>query len=124
MRPTRRLLATAAAGAGNGGAAGGGAGGILRPAPPMALLPPIPLYRRILRSHRKHLPPRMRLLGDEYVKAEFRAHRQVDNPAHLVSLCLPTCLPTLLDPGHLLEKCSRLRVGEGSGLLIPHRTYT
>jgi len=26
----------------------------------------------------------MRLLGDEYVKAEFRAHRDVDNPVHLI----------------------------------------
>lgn len=26
----------------------------------------------------------MRVLGDEYVKAEFRAHRSVDNPAHLI----------------------------------------
>ncbi|KJZ79065.1 hypothetical protein HIM_01216 [Hirsutella minnesotensis 3608] len=26
----------------------------------------------------------MRVLGDEYVKAEFRAHRAVDNPAHLI----------------------------------------
>lgn len=55
----------------------------LRPAP-MALLPPIPLYRRILRAHRHKLDPQMRLLGDEYVKAEFRAHRQVDNPIHIV----------------------------------------
>jgi hypothetical protein len=52
---------------------------------PLALLPPIPLYRRLLRSHRKHLPREMRLLGDEYVKAEFRAHRNVDNPVHIVS---------------------------------------
>ncbi|KAK3329564.1 hypothetical protein B0H66DRAFT_597140 [Apodospora peruviana] len=51
---------------------------------PMALLPPIPLYRRLLRAHRKHLPSEMRLLGDEYVKSEFRAHRNVDNPAHLI----------------------------------------
>lgn len=50
----------------------------------MALLPPIPLYRRLLRAHRKYLPAEMRLLGDEYIKAEFRAHRNVDNPAHLV----------------------------------------
>jgi hypothetical protein len=50
----------------------------------MALLPPIPLYRRLLRAHRKHLPSEMRILGDEYIKAEFRAHRKVDNPAHLV----------------------------------------
>lgn len=26
----------------------------------------------------------MRLLGDEYIKAEFRAHRDVENPVHLV----------------------------------------
>ncbi len=52
---------------------------------PTALLPPIPLYRRLLRAHRTHLPAEMRLLGDEYIKAEFRAHRDVDNPAHIVS---------------------------------------
>lgn len=52
--------------------------------PPMALLPPIPLYRRLLRAHRKHLPHDMRLLGDEYIKSEFRAHRKVDNAAHLI----------------------------------------
>ncbi|KOS20742.1 Acetate non-utilizing protein 9 [Escovopsis weberi] len=51
---------------------------------PLALLPPIPLYRRLLRAHRKFLPAEMRLMGDEYVKAEFRAHRKVDNPAHLI----------------------------------------
>ncbi|KAI0203835.1 ACN9-domain-containing protein [Astrocystis sublimbata] len=72
MRATSRFLATAAS-TGNG----------LRPAP-LALLPPIPLYRRLLRAHRKYLPQEMRLLGDEYIKAEFRAHRNVDNPAHLV----------------------------------------
>ncbi|KAJ4196394.1 hypothetical protein NW755_001180 [Fusarium falciforme] len=55
----------------------------LRPNP-MALLPPIHLYRRLLRAHRKHLPAEMRILGDEYIKAEFRAHRKVDNPAHLI----------------------------------------
>jgi len=51
---------------------------------PMALLPPIPLYRRLLRAHRKHLHREMRLLGDEYVKSEFRAHRNVENPVHIV----------------------------------------
>ncbi|KAJ8128342.1 hypothetical protein O1611_g5289 [Lasiodiplodia mahajangana] len=72
MRATSRLLAAAAT-TGNG----------LRPAP-LAILPPIPLYRRLLRAHRKHLPPDMRLLGDQYVKNEFRLHRDVDNPAHLI----------------------------------------
>ena len=51
---------------------------------PPALLPPIPLYRRLLRGHRKFLPKEMRLLGDEYVKSEFRAHREIDNPVHIV----------------------------------------
>lgn len=51
---------------------------------PLALLPPIPLYRRILRAHRKFLPHQMRVLGDEYVKSEFRAHRNVENPVHII----------------------------------------
>lgn len=80
MKPTTsRLLASAA---------GPGTRSLLRPEP-LALLPPIPLYRRLLRAHRKHLPRQMRLLGDEYVKAEFRAHRNVENPAHLVSVSVP-----------------------------------
>ncbi|KAI5462955.1 putative ACN9 family domain-containing protein [Mariannaea sp. PMI_226] len=52
----------------------------------VALLPPVHLYRRLLRAHRKHLPPEMRLLGDEYIKAEFRAHRNVENPAHMARI--------------------------------------
>ncbi|CAJ2501026.1 Uu.00g038790.m01.CDS01 [Anthostomella pinea] len=71
MRATTRLLATATTGNG------------LKPAP-MAILPPIPLYRRLFRAHRKHLPSEMRVLGDEYIKAEFRAHKDIDNPAHLI----------------------------------------
>lgn len=51
----------------------------------MALLPPLPLYRRLLRAHRRHLPPDMRLLGDEYIRSEFRSHREVENPVHIVS---------------------------------------
>ncbi|KAJ8072026.1 hypothetical protein PM082_015584 [Marasmius tenuissimus] len=47
------------------------------------LLPPKPLYRRLLRAHR-YLPQEMRLLGDDYVKAEFRRHRQVTNPVHII----------------------------------------
>lgn len=50
----------------------------------MALLPPIPLYRRLLRMHRK-LPLEQRLLGDMYVKAEFNAHKDIDNPVQIVS---------------------------------------
>jgi hypothetical protein len=26
----------------------------------------------------------MRILGDSYVKAEFRAHRKVENPVHII----------------------------------------
>jgi hypothetical protein len=50
----------------------------------LALLPPLQLYRRILRVHRRKLDPEMRILGDSYVKAEFRAHRTVENPLHIV----------------------------------------
>lgn len=57
---------------------------------PLALLPPIPLYRRLLRAHRKCLPVEMRLLGDEYVKSEFRAHRDIDNPVHIVGISMAT----------------------------------
>lgn len=76
MRAASRLLAKAS----TVGTPSGGLGVV-----PHALLPPIPLYRRLLRGHRKHLPPEMRVLGDEYVKSEFRAHRNVDNPIHIVS---------------------------------------
>lgn len=49
-----------------------------------ALLPPIPLYRRLLRAHRHALAPEMRSLGDAYIKDEFRRHRKTDNPLHLI----------------------------------------
>lgn len=42
------------------------------------------LYRRLLRVHRK-LSIEMRSLGDDYVKAEFRRHRNVDNPLQIVA---------------------------------------
>ena len=83
MRLSSRLLANpTAVGTTNG----------LKPAP-LALLPPIPLYRRLLRAHRKNLDPQMRLLGDEYIKSEFRSHRNVENPMHIVSLILCYCHP-------------------------------
>ncbi|KAI8971721.1 hypothetical protein BDF20DRAFT_824461 [Mycotypha africana] len=47
------------------------------------LLAPLKLFREILRAHRS-LPPAMRSLGDEYVKAEFKRHKTIDNPAHIV----------------------------------------
>ncbi|OCL01684.1 putative ACN9 family domain-containing protein [Glonium stellatum] len=74
MRIFQRLLATATA---------AGSAKPLRPAQ-MALLPPIPLYRRLLRAHRNKLPPQQRLLGDEYVKSEFRAHRNIDSPVQII----------------------------------------
>lgn len=74
MRPALRLLATASTGAHPG---------TLTPLPSV-LLPPLQLYRRLLRAHRRKLPAEMRVLGDEYVKNEFRAHRNVENPVHIV----------------------------------------
>lgn len=49
-----------------------------------AVLPPLQLYRRILRAHRRKLPGEMRVLGDSYVKNEFRAHKTAENPLHIV----------------------------------------
>lgn len=68
----------------------------------VALLPPLPLYRRILRVHRRKLDPEMRILGDLYVKSEFRAHRSVENPVHIVRLlravqCWTQCRLTVVD---------------------------
>lgn len=51
---------------------------------PLALLPPIPLYRRLLCIHRKKLDPESRLIGDTYLKAEFRRHKDIENPLHIV----------------------------------------
>lgn len=47
------------------------------------LLPPLDLYRAILRSHRK-LPYDQRSLGDTYVRSEFRAHKDIDNPLQII----------------------------------------
>ncbi|KAL9181951.1 hypothetical protein ACHAXT_012294 [Thalassiosira profunda] len=33
------------------------------------------LYKSILRAHERYLPSAMRLMGDQYVKAEFRLHK-------------------------------------------------
>lgn len=51
--------------------------------PLIPILPPLPLYRRVLRANRK-LDPQVRLLGDDYVKAEFRAHKTTDNPLYII----------------------------------------
>lgn len=51
--------------------------------PVQPLLPPVHLYRKILREHR-NLPPLQRELGDQYVKNEFRLHRSAENPLHIV----------------------------------------
>ncbi|RXK40667.1 acetate non-utilizing protein 9, mitochondrial [Tremella mesenterica] len=48
------------------------------------LIPPIPLYRRLLRIHR-HLTPEMRFMGDSYIKSEFRLTRKTDNPLHIIA---------------------------------------
>lgn len=48
-----------------------------------ALLPPLPLYRRILHAH-KQLPLEMKSLGDTYVRDEFRRHAEIDNPLQIV----------------------------------------
>jgi len=73
MRASLRQLATATA--------AGSAPGLRRT--PAALLPPIQLYRRVLRANRR-LPTEMRVLGDNYVKSEFKQHKSVENPLHII----------------------------------------
>ncbi|CAG8653544.1 6118_t:CDS:1 [Ambispora leptoticha] len=51
--------------------------------PNKSLPSPLTLYRQILRTHR-HLPAAHRALGDAYVKAEFKRHKDIDNPVHIV----------------------------------------
>jgi ATP-dependent RNA helicase DHR2 len=106
LKASARLLATAATTTNNG----------LRPA--LALLPPIPLYRRLFRAHRNHLPTEMRLLGDEYIKAEFRAHRDVDNPAHMVSQ-----LSYLLSDGRRTEPIEATNLSSKIGFLTEWQLY-
>lgn len=79
---------------------------------PLALLPPIPLYRRLLRAHRKFLPKEMRLLGDEYVKSEFRAHRSTDNPGKTTTFSLIT---------HSLSSQNQIQDVEVNVISSPHR---
>lgn len=55
----------------------------LRPVPRLEVLPPLRLYRRLLRAHRL-LPFEQRMLGDSYVKNEFRLHKDIDNPAQII----------------------------------------
>ena len=72
MRITPRILAKVS-------------GRSVTPLPPnLQLLPPLRLYRRLLRAHRRYLPPAARAIGDEYVKAEFRRTKDTENPAHVV----------------------------------------
>jgi Complex1_LYR-like len=52
--------------------------------PNLQVLPPLPLYRRLLRAHRKYLPAAARVIGDEYVKAEFRRTKDTENPVHII----------------------------------------
>ncbi|KNZ44722.1 hypothetical protein VP01_889g7 [Puccinia sorghi] len=49
----------------------------------ISVLPPLVLYRRLLRAHRD-LPIAMRSLGDVYVKDEFRRCRSIDNPIQII----------------------------------------
>ncbi|KAI9702032.1 MAG: acetate non-utilizing protein 9 [Candelina mexicana] len=85
---------------------------------PMALLPPIPLYRRLLRTHRKRLPREMRLLGDEYVKSEFRAHRDVENPVHIIGFLTEWQMyaQKLEGDNWLEEKLDRGKIDKMSGM--------
>ncbi|KAI7849535.1 hypothetical protein BDC45DRAFT_271824 [Circinella umbellata] len=50
---------------------------------PKVILAPLSLYRHILRVHRC-MPAAMRAMGDDYVKSEFRRHKDIDNPVQIM----------------------------------------
>ncbi|AOW02585.1 hypothetical protein B0I72DRAFT_139805 [Yarrowia lipolytica] len=52
--------------------------------PAIPLIAPLPLYRQLLRAHRKHLDPDRRSLGDMYIKSEFRLHKDIQDPLQIV----------------------------------------
>ncbi|CUS24285.1 LAQU0S15e01090g1_1 [Lachancea quebecensis] len=62
------------------------------------LLPPLQLYRRILREH-QNLPAPQRELGDQYVKNEFKLHKGTSNPLHIVGF-----LASWQDYLHIISK--------------------
>lgn len=43
----------------------------------------LPLYRNILRAHKRYLPNEMKALGDSYVKSEFKLFKSVSNEGQL-----------------------------------------
>jgi len=50
------------------------------------LLPPLPLYRRLLRVHRKVLPAELRVMGDDYVKVSLYSAVLLTGSPQLFSL--------------------------------------
>jgi len=70
----------------------------VRPLPAnLQVLAPIPLYRRLLRAHRKYLPPAARVLGDGYVKAEFHRTKDIENPVHIIGFLTSWQVPCLVE---------------------------
>lgn len=57
------------------------------------------------------------MLGDEYVKAEFRAHRDVDNPVHIVGFLTEwqTYAQTVEGEAWRGERMDKGKVGKMSG---------
>lgn len=60
-----------------------------RKAPPISkgigkLLPPLQLYKRIVKVHNK-MPPGLSDLGKSFVKSEFKQHKDIDNAYEIVA---------------------------------------
>lgn len=62
----------------------------------------------------------MRVLGDEYVKREFRAHRDVENPLHIVGFLKEWQLYAQRVEGNSWrgEKMDKERIDKMSGVYI------
>jgi hypothetical protein len=108
MRPALRLAASLRPGA-------------ARARDPATLTPPLALLRRILRAHRA-LPAEQRVLGDAYVKEEFRRHREVENPMHIVRSPAPDLVKdvvrlTVFGKGGFLVRVAAVRA-DGRGVAV------
>ena len=64
----------------------------------------------------------MRVLGDKYIMSEFRAHRNIDNPVHIVGFLMEwqTYAQQIEGKSWRGEKMDKNKVDKMSGMLGQH----
>lgn len=121
FRPSLRRLAAEISSTGNIGCSS---------TPAAELLPPLVLYRRLLRVHRKVLPRELRVMGDEYVKVRSLHYtarapmgitgRPSPPDRHFIRISLPHQSDSPFNTSRLTRlTCARLVVPHWPLLLTP-----